>query len=300
MGTLTLPLDRQAAFSRLFGRLRLYWKMIKDLQTGLLVLTAAAGYISGCCLNLRGSSLLQLVGSLFLAVSGTTVLNMIYDRDIDARMARTARRPLPGGLVSVGEALGLALLLTLSGLAWAFWMDALYGLVVFGGVLLDFVVYTVWLKRRSPYSIIIGGLAGGMPALAGRVLAVGTVDLVGSLLALGVLLWIPTHIMTFNIKHAGDYRAAGIPTFPAMYGVGITRLIIAASTILSVGIMLAVGGLIHLEAGYQVGLAVLGLVLIGLTLAGQVWKRPTLNFVLYKGASIYMLGAMILIILGGF
>ena len=85
-------------------------------------------------------------------------------------------------------------------------------------------MYTVWLKRRTPYSIIIGGLAGGMPVLAGRVLATGQIDLVGVMLALGVLLWIPTHIMTFAMRHFDDYQAAHVPTFPAPYGFHATRV----------------------------------------------------------------------------
>ena len=90
----------------------------------------------------------------------------------------------------------------------------IYGAIVFAGLFFDVVVYTIWLKRRTPYSIIIGGLAGGMPVLAGRTLAVGQIDTVGVMLALGVLFWIPTHIMTFSMRHFDDYRTAGRADLP--------------------------------------------------------------------------------------
>ncbi len=281
------------------SRLRAYWTLIKSLQTGLLILTAVAGYVSGCCLNPSAASLAALLGSLFLAVSGSTVLNMVYDRDIDARMQRTAHRPLPSGKVAPVEALVAGLAMTLGGLIWSFSLDLRYGEVVTAGVLLDVLVYTMLLKRRTAFSILLGGLSGGMPALAGRVLAVGEVDLLGALLALGVLLWIPTHIMTFSIKYAEDYHAAGLPTFPAVYGVQVTRWIIAGSTVLSVLVMVWAGAVMGVTSGIHIALAILGLVLVGMVLVSIILPKPGLNFILYKGASIYMLCAMLFLIAGG-
>jgi len=280
-------------------RLRAYWTLIKSLQTGLLILTAVAGYVSGCCLNPTAGSLAALLGSLFLAVSGSTVLNMVYDRDIDARMRRTAHRPLPSGQVTAAEALAVGLALSLGGLGWSFSLDLRYGAVVLAGVLLDVLVYTMLLKRRTAFSILLGGLSGGMPALAGRVLAVGEVDLLGGLLALGVLLWIPTHIMTFSIKYAEDYWAAGLPTFPTVYGVRVTRWIIAGSTVLSVLVMVWAGAVMGVASGIHIALAVLGVVLVGIVLVSIFRPTPGLNFMLYKGASIYMLLAMLFLIAGG-
>jgi protoheme IX farnesyltransferase len=290
---------RRIGWAGIWGRLGCYWALIKDLQTGLLVLTAAAAYATGCCTNLHGGALAELAGSLLLAVSGCTILNMVYDRDIDARMPRTAARPLPTGRLGPAEALVLGSLLAVGGVVWAFAIDGLYGGVVLAGLLLDALVYTVWLKRRTPYAILIGGLSGGMPALAGRALATGQLDAVGLLLALGVLLWIPTHIMTFTIKYQGDYARAGIPTFPAVYGVTATRAIIAVSTVLAVAVFLAAGALVHLPPVYAQVAWGLGLALIGLVLLALVRPDARLNFVLYKGASVYMLGMMIVFILGG-
>ena len=151
---------------------------------------------------------------------------MVYDRDIDAIMKRTCQRPLPAGLVTVKEALLLGFVLSTLGVGWAWALSPLYGLVVFAGFFCDVLIYTVWLKRRTPWSIVWGGIAGGMPVLAGRALGMGQLDLIGLLLSLAVLLWIPTHIMTFSIKHADDYRRARVPVFPNVYGERFTRLLL--------------------------------------------------------------------------
>ena len=131
------------------SKFKLYWPLIKSLQTGLLLVTGITGYVSSRCPVMDVGTFLGLVGSLFLAVSGSTILNMVYDRDIDARMGRTAHRPLPSGRLNAREALWVGLLISFSGVGWALSMDYLYGLVVFAGLFIDVVVYTVWLKRRT-------------------------------------------------------------------------------------------------------------------------------------------------------
>ena len=281
-------------------RLRAYWRLIKSLQTAVLLITGVAGYVSGCCLHLSGSSLVGVVGSLFLAISGSTVLNMVYDRDIDAIMPRTCRRPLPAGTVSYAEALTLGLVLAVGGVGWALAMAWLYGLIVLAGLLLDVVVYTIWLKRRTPYSILIGGLSGGMPALAGRTLAVGQVDLVGILLALAILFWIPIHIMTFSIKYASDYSRAQVPTFPSMYGVTATRRTIAFSSLLGSGLMLSVAWNVGVEPTALWILGGMSLVLLGLVALLAIRPSDKLNFGLFKYASLYMLTAMLILIVQAF
>jgi len=301
MSTIALPVRKTGRIqpAALLRSLRAYWMLIKDPQTGLLLITAAAGYVSACCLNLSAASLLEMLAALFLTVGGSTVLNMVYDRDIDSRMTRTQKRPLPSGLLRPTQALTVGLLMTSLGCLWAFLLDAPFGAVVLAGVLLDVLVYTMWLKRRSPFSIVLGGLAGGMPVLAGRTLALGAPDGIGWLLALSVLLWIPTHMLSFSIKYREDYARAGIPTFPAKIGVCATRWIIAASTALAVLTMLHAGRLIGLAGPYYLAAALIGALLIGLVLVGLVRPGKRLNFIVYKSASAYMLASMLMIILGG-
>jgi len=290
------PSQRQSL--TLGARLRAYWQLIKSLQTGLLLITAVAGFLSVCCPMKGWHTLLGLVLTLFCAISGSTVLNMVYDRDIDAKMARTARRPLPSGRISVPEALGVGLVLSAVGVGGALALNPLYGLIVLAGAFLDVVIYTIWLKRRTPWSILWGGLAGGMPVLAGRTLGTGQVETVGLLLALAVLLWIPTHIMTFGIKHAADYKRAGVPVFATVYGEQTTRLIISVSTVLAVIVMaLAVWQIeLHIKCVYaDIGL---GATLVLFTLISLAFPSSKLNFALFKFASLYMLGSMGLIMVG--
>ncbi|MGC9358440.1 MAG: protoheme IX farnesyltransferase, partial [Anaerolineae bacterium] len=234
----------------------------------------------------------------FLAVGGSTVLNMVVDRDIDAQMKRTCGRPLPSGAVTAVEGLTLGLGMALVGTLWAGHTDPLYGAIIAAGVFFDVIVYTLWLKRRSPWSILWGGVAGGMPILAGRVLATGSIDVTGLLLALAVLLWIPTHIMTFSIKYAGDYRAAAVPVFPNRYGVRATRWIIALSTVGATVVMLWAVYRIGVGSGLLWIARGLGGLLCGFTLASLLHPTPRLNFILYKLASLYMLGSMIVLIAG--
>jgi len=282
----------------LLVKARAYWSLIKSLQTGLLLVTGLAGYVSARCPTHDAQTLLAVAGSLFLAISGSTVLNMVYDRDIDAKMKRACQRPLPSGRISVREALVFGGALSLAGIGWACALSPLYGAVVFAGWFFDVVIYTIALKRRTPWSIVWGGIAGAMPVLAGRALGTGQVDLIGLLLALSILLWIPTHMLTFGMKYAEQYRAAGVPVFPNRYGEWITRVTIALSTGAATIAMLLAAWNIGLPWRYLHIAAWLSALLLIVTVASIARRSPKLNFGLYKLASIYMLGSMLLIMLG--
>lgn len=276
-------------------RLRLYWSLTKSLQTGLLLATGLAGYMTARCPVLHWTTLLALAVSLYLAVAGSTIINMVIDRDIDAVMNRTHHRPLADGRISPGEALRLGVVLSILGVGMAMAMEPLYGLIVFLGWAFDVVVYSLWLKRRTPWSIVWGGVAGAMPILAGRTYGMGYVDGVGLLLALAILFWIPTHILTFAMRYFDDYRAGGIPTFPSAYGFRATRFVIALSSILAALSITGAGALIGVQWGF---LHVLGVMSGGLLiLAGVSVFRPNerVNFWLFKYASVYMLSAMLLL-----
>jgi protoheme IX farnesyltransferase len=279
----------------IWHKLRGYWSLLKSLQTALLVMSGLAGYMSAGLANASIASVLAVVGSLFLAVSGSTILNMWYDRDIDALMQRTCWRPLPQGTMPPRRALAVGLAFSALGMGWSFALAPLYGAIVLAGFFFDVVVYTLWLKRRTPLSILWGGMAGGMPVLAGRVLAVGRIDALGVLLAFSVLFWIPTHILTFNMRHLQDYRAAGVPTLPSRFGLPATRGVIASSSLLAVLVMAFA---LHAVAATMAPLLVGGVVslgLLGLAAASLLRPSPRLDFTLFKYASLYMLATMILV-----
>lgn len=280
------------------SKLRLFRKkffpLIKSLQTGLLLLTGLAGFMSSRCPVLNIHQLLALTGSLFLSISGSTVLNMWYDRDIDSIMPRTCNRPLSTGETQPQEALIFGLILSVIGIGWSVFLDPLYGVIVFAGLFFDVVIYTMWLKRKTPWSIVWGGISGGMPVLAGRVLGTGQIDWVGVTLALGVLFWIPTHILTFSIRYHEDYQAAQVPTFPGIYGFHTTRMIIAVSSVLTaLSLGLASYG-VGLTWGFLRLLAVMSTGLFILAVRSLTAPSDRITFGLFKYASLYMLSAMLL------
>jgi heme o synthase len=274
-----------------------YWSLTKPLQSGLLLATGLAGYMSARCPIFNISTILGLAASLFLAIAGSTVLNMWWDRDIDAKMGRTQKRATSKGLVSENEVLRVGLILSIIGVGWAAAMDALYGLIVFAGLFFDVVVYSMWLKRRTAWSIVWGGVSGAMPILAGRALGLGAIDWVGVMLALGILFWIPTHTLTFSMKFAKDYADACVPTFPSTYGLTVTRATIAISSVLAAAAMVVAGYGIGMAWGFLRLLGVLSAGLLMLALVMTFRPSERVNFGLFKYASIYMLAAMILVVL---
>jgi len=158
-------------------------------------------------------------------------------------------------------------------------------------------VYTIWLKRRTCWSIVWGGISGAMPILAGRALGIGAIDWVGLALAAGVLFWIPTHILTFSMRYHEDYQTAGVPTFPSTYGFQFTRVVIAISSIIAALAMAAAAYGIGMNWGYLRLMAVLSSGLLILAIGSMVSPSERVNFGLFKYASLYMLGSMLLVAL---
>ena len=280
-------------------KIKLYIPLIKSLQTGLLLATGIAGYLSAHTPVdipvLAGMSI-----SLLLAISGSTIMNMWYDHDIDARMKRTHKRPAASGELSRREVFRVGMVISIVGVGWAVVMSPLYGAIVFAGWFFDVVVYTLWLKRVTCWSIVWGGISGAMPILSGRALAVNEIDLIGILLALAILFWIPTHTLTFSLKFRQDYANAGVPTFPSTYGDAFTRATIAISSILAA---LAIGWasvLIGVSAGYLRLIAVLTAGLLLLAFATFRVQSERVNFSLFRYASVYMLSSMIILALQAF
>lgn len=284
----------QSKIQKLQSKIRLYWPLIKSMQTGLLLATGIAGYLSAHT-AFHALVFLGLCASLFLSISGSTILNMWYDRDIDRVMDRTHNRPLASGKIGQREAFRLGLILSTLGVTWAVAIQPLFGLLVFAGLFFDVIVYTIWLKRRTCWSIVWGGISGGMPILAGRALATGQIDLVGILLTMAVLFWIPTHILTFSMRYFGDYLAAKVPTFPSTYSFEATRAIIAFSAMIAAASIGVAGVMIGVQAGSLRLMAVLSIGLLLLSFATIARPSERVNFGLFKYASLYMLASMFLL-----
>ena len=277
--------------------IRFYIQLIKTPQTGLLLLTAIAGYRSTLNNDYSFIMVFSAMVGLLLVVSGTTAINMVFDHDIDAIMSRTKKRPLPSGNLSDFDATMFGIVLIAIGMAINLFISVVFAVVVFLGLFFDLVIYTFWLKRRSPLSILFGGLSGGMPILAGRVLATGTIDIPGILLALAILLWIPTHILTLAMNHSKDYKLAGVPTFPNSFGFKSARYFIALSNVIAGAILIFVFYLLDITNSGMVILILSTILLIGFSL--KVIKSPSKesNFAMFRYASIYMGIAMLILII---
>ncbi len=284
--------------SAVMGKARAFMALTKPLQTALLLVTGVCAYALSLPGRVGWGELAAAAVALTGAIGGCTALNMVLDRDIDARMGRTVRRPLPAGLVSLRSAVAFGLVISAGGIGLAWVLSPLFGLIVSLGFVIDLGVYTLWLKRRTPFSILWGGISGGMPALAGRVLAVGRVDGVGILLAMGVLFWIPAHILTLSAHYAREYRLAGVPVWPNVYGPTATRRVVAGATFLDVVVLVSAGVLLGIHPVALGVLGVLGGGLSGLAVAALIRPSEGLNWRLFKFASIYMLGAFICLTVG--
>ena len=276
-----------------------YLPLIKSRQTLMLAFTGAAGYLCQPPAPLDWLRFIGLVASLLATISGCTVLNMFIDRDIDGKMERTRHRPLCSGQVSTQTAVWLGSSLVALGLLWAALLSLPLFAVILTGACLNVLVYTVWLKRRSAWSIVWGGLAGGMPILAGRVFAIGHLDSLGLLMALVIVCWIPSHNLTLSMLYSADYRHAGVPTVLNTYGTPATHFLITFSSIMVSILMMQVFSQLGL-VGFTMSLFfMLSLGLVGL--AVYSWVNPTqkmLAFV-YKYSSLYLLLSTILLVYSG-
>jgi protoheme IX farnesyltransferase len=211
-----------------------------------------------------------------IAAGGAGALNHVLDRDLDARMPRTARRPLPSGRIRhVWHVVALGVGLVALGVSLAFWrLHPLVALHVFLGAFTYVVVYTVWLKRRSWLNVVIGGLAGSFAVLAGGSAARPELCLPPVLFALVLFFWSPSHFWSLAIAYKQDYAGARIPMLPVVKGeAGAVRGILvhtagllAASTLpFALGIL----GWVYLVLGVVLG----GGVLLACQL--QLRTRPT-------------------------
>jgi protoheme IX farnesyltransferase len=181
------------------------------------------------------------------------------------------------------------------GLVWAVTLSWLYFSLILAGASLDVLVYTLWLKRRSAWAILWGGLSGGIPILAGSSLVMGRVDEVGLLLAFAIVCWIPSHNLTLSMLYSADYLNAGIPTFINVYGPTAVRAAVAFSTLITVLLMAAASSWLTASLLVIATLCITGLGLVGL--AFIAWFGSSLRAVraLNKYSSIYMLVAMLLL-----
>src|SRR5712671_5115150 len=181
--------------------------LTKPRVMSLVVFTAAVGFAVAPG---RRDALTGCIALLCIAAGagGAGALNMWYEADLDAAMTRTAGRPLPRGRVSRSEALAFGLALAAAGVAILGLVNLSAAALLASTVFFYVVIYTMWLKRRTPQNIVIGGAAGALPPLIGWVAATGTVGLEPLLLFLIILLWTPPHFWALSLDRADEYARA--------------------------------------------------------------------------------------------
>ena len=200
-----------------------YVRLLKPRVMSLVVFTALAGMIAAPG-GLHPVLGLAYIVCIAAGAGGAGALNMWYDSDIDRRMARTARRPIPAGRVERGEALGFGLGLSILsvGLLALFANALAAGLLAFT-IFFYAVVYTMLLKRSTPQNIVIGGAAGAFPPVIGWAAATGQLGWAPVLMFLVIFLWTPPHFWALALYRNGDYARAHVPMMPTVMGEATTR-----------------------------------------------------------------------------
>jgi heme o synthase len=193
-------------------------------------------------------------------------LNMWYDADIDALMARTAMRPIPSGRVSRPEALVFGLMLgTCAVLSLGTFLNMAAAALLAFTIFFYVVVYTMWLKRRTPQNIVIGGAAGALPPVIGWVAAAGNVGLEPLILFLIIFLWTPPHFWALSLNLAGEYARAGVPMLPVVAGRTETKRQILLYSVVLAAVSLLPWALGFAGAIYGAAAAMLGAIMIFLS-----------------------------------
>ena len=225
-------LDRRSGAQITSTELIDYLRLLKPRVMSLVVFSGLAGLLVA-----PGTlhPVLAIVAVLCIAVgSGAAgAINMWYDRDIDGLMERTKLRPIPDGRVAPGDALSFGIVLAVGavaimGLAVNIFAAALLALAI----LFYIFIYTMWLKRRTPQNIVIGGAAGAFPPMIGWAAVTGDIS-VGSLVLFALIFfWTPPHFWSLALYRSGDYKKAGVPMLPVVAGKRETKLQMLYYTIL--------------------------------------------------------------------
>ena len=221
--------------------------------TGLIGVLIAPGHLH---------PILAFTAVLCIAVAAGAcgAINMWYDRDIDAIMRRTQNRPIPAGRIAAGGALGFGIVLAVASVVV---MEVTVNRVAAGILALSIgfyvFIYTMWLKRRTPQNIVIGGAAGAFPPVIGWAAVTGSVDLIPIILFAIVFVWTPPHFWSLALWANDDYRRAGVPMLPVVAGAKETRKQIVLYSLLLVPLTLVPWYLGFSGAIYGIAAVLLGL-----------------------------------------
>ena len=168
------------------------------------------------------------------------VLNMWYESDLDALMSRTCLRPIPTGKVKKNQALYFGIALSVLSIILLYFSSNLISTIILAfTICFYFFVYTIWLKRKTPQNIVIGGAAGALPPVIGWTIATGGISVEPIILFLIIFVWTPSHFWALSLYKAGDYKKVKIPMLPITDGIQKTKLNILLYSVLMMPIIIA-------------------------------------------------------------
>ena len=269
MADIGFTTEQEADAATLGGTVGDFFALMKPRVMSLVVFTALVGMV------LAPGHIHPALGAIALlaiavGAGASGALNMWYDADIDARMTRTAGRPIPSGRVTAGEALTFGGVLSVLSVAvlgvLVNWFAAGLLALTIGFYI---VVYTMWLKRRTAQNIVIGGAAGALPPMVGWAAVTGDISVESLLLFAIIFVWTPPHFWALALLRSDDYERAGVPMLPVTAGPDETRrqIMIYACLLVPLAItpwFIGLGGWIYLTASVGLGAAFL-------TCAFDVW-----------------------------
>jgi protoheme IX farnesyltransferase len=236
-----------------------FFALLKPGVMKLVVFTGLAGMVAAPG-HLHPLTAFTALLCIAVGAGASGALNMAYDSDIDRLMARTATRPIPLGHVAREEALAFGWALAAMAVAtmWLFVGVPAAALLAFT-VFFYVVVYTLWLKRRTPQNIVIGGLAGALPPAIGWAAVTGSLSAAPLLLVAIIFMWTPPHFWALALWRNNDYARAGVPMLPVVKGKAHTRLQILVYTLLLVPLgltpaFIGLGGPVYLACAGLIGL----------------------------------------------
>jgi heme o synthase len=223
------------------------------LVTTIPTMVVAANGIPGIWLMVT-----TLIGGT-LAAGGANTFNMVYDRDIDAIMERTKKRPLVTGVMTPGAATIFACVLELLSFALLAWrVNFLSAWLAMGATAFYVFIYTIWLKRRSKQNIVIGGAAGAVPVLIGWAAVQNNVTWTPILLFAIIFIWTPPHFWALAVRYRDDYAAANVPMMPVVASLRRTTLEILVYSVIMWALTMLVGPAAHLGWVYALSATLLG------------------------------------------
>ncbi|GAC1342896.1 MAG: heme o synthase [Acetobacteraceae bacterium] len=236
-----------------------WFALLKPRVVSLVVFTGLIGLLLAPG-SLHPVLAFTAVLCIALAAGAAGAINMWYDRDIDALMRRTANRPIPAGRIEADAAIGFGVTLAAGSVLLMYLATNLAAATVLAVSILFYVfVYTMWLKRRTPQNIVIGGAAGAFPPVIGWAAVTGSIDPMPLLMFAIVFFWTPPHFWALSLYASGDYARAGVPMLPVVAGARATRRQVAFYTVVMVAVSMLPWLLGYTGLVYGATAAVLGL-----------------------------------------